>query len=85
MSGLHSVLDQNLQEIVIRTLLAIKLWLTHTRADLLKASSVAALLCSIKLVLKWKYRQGLIQDFSYVSQSFPMYNLVLRAAKARGT
>jgi hypothetical protein len=29
--------------------------------------------------------QGRIQDFSYVSQSFRMYNLVLRAANARGT
>ena len=29
--------------------------------------------------------QGQIQDFSYVSQSFRMYNLVLRAAKAQGT
>jgi hypothetical protein len=30
-------------------------------------------------------KQGRIQDFSYVSQSFRMYNLVLRAANARGT
>ena len=29
--------------------------------------------------------QGRIQDFSYVSQSFRMYNIVLRAANARGT
>jgi hypothetical protein len=29
--------------------------------------------------------QGRIQDFSYVSQSFRMYNLVLRAANTRGT
>ena len=31
------------------------------------------------------FNQGRIQDFPYVSQSFRMYNLVLRAANARGT
>jgi hypothetical protein len=31
------------------------------------------------------HSQGRIQDFSYVSQSFRMYNLVLRTANARGT
>jgi hypothetical protein len=29
--------------------------------------------------------QGRIQNFSYVSQSFRMHNLVLRAVNARGT
>jgi hypothetical protein len=42
-------------------------------------------LLDIALVFFWVDEQGQIQDFSYVSQSFWMYNLVLRAAKARGT
>jgi hypothetical protein len=54
---LLSVLDQNLREIVIRTLLAIKVWLTHTSADVLSLKNVFSCRIAVryKTSVKWKY------------------------------
>jgi hypothetical protein len=64
--------------------------LNHSKCGLLSITRNSETLISKELDSVPKYRileptQGRIQDFSYVSQSFRMYNLVLRAANARGT